>query len=878
MSKHFNIPTKKDFGLTIKKSFSFTLLIAFIMCGVWLQNAAAQTPSGTIVIGEVTPSPVIGTRSEVKIYLNDRQNIESYVFDLELKGPGFQSATVTFNGRTIFVRNEEAVTFGSSSVNGGTTDGVIATVRFTPTGAGDANIEISNVRLSNSSESTSLDDIDFAFEIVSLPEPKGDIIIGDIMPSPQVGVVSMVTISLDNRENVYGYQFDLKLTGITFKDATVTYGDENTEVDEDSTKDVTEDLTDGETVTLSADIDVETENGVILTLRFTPTISGSASVEISNVKFFNTPADTEDDDMEETERSATDGDSPDALAFAIVGRPIVLRPSHVAQDRVIFNELRNSADDKNDWVEIKNISDADVSLIDWEISIVDSRNGNGNKDVDFVTFPDYMLPAGAVLLLVNTPPSETDLAHGQDIENPDSKPGMPPQYLVTPEMRLPNAPYMLILRSATDKNGMPEAFEDLAGNYFRGSVDYGTQIFPLMHTLQPPNGEAAMLTLEQAWQRIDVNARGYTEAAWALSGHQLGVGYKPGASVYTSLGTPGYPNDTMMDVDLTGRITFSELMFATNGGLFSQPQWIELYNGATTAAMPVNLKGWKLVIEARDSEVHHRYSVIELDEFHIATDQTALLVTRDRRHSTPLADDQIYDLFRHHKDVRELGLRENKVLSTSGFALKLIAPDGTLVDKAGNLDGEKGVDAPAWELPADRTEDGDRTSLIRRYDGRIALAGTDSMSWYSAADPQVTPNGYYGHKTDIGTPGYREGGAAPVMLSHFRANRTDAGVVLEWATQSELDNAGFNILRGETKEGAFVQVNPTLIPGAGTTAERNTYKWTDATAKPQGVYYYQIEDVSFAGDRQQLATVRMRGHVSASGKQITTWGGLKALR
>ncbi len=116
------------------------------------------------------------------------------------------------------------------------------------------------------------------------------------------------------------------------------------------------------------------------------------------------------------------------------------------------------------------------------------------------------------------------------------------------------------------------------------------------------------------------------------------------------------------------------------------------------------------------------------------------------------------------------------------------------------------------------------------------------------------------------------------MLSHFRANRTDAGVVLEWATQSELDNAGFNILRGQTKEGAFVKVNPTLIPGGGTTAERNTYTWTDVTAKPQGVYYYQIEDVSFAGDRQQLSTVRTRGHVSASGKLITTWGGLKALK
>ena len=420
-------------------------------------------------------------------------------------------------------------------------------------------------------------------------EASGDIVFGDAMPSPQVDVVSAVTVSLDNREHVHGYQFDLKLTGVAFKDVKVTYGDENEEETKDSTKDLTEGLADEETVTLSADVNVETENGVIMTLRFTPTIKGSASFEISNVKLFYTPADTEDDN-----REASEVDSPSALEFGIAGRPIVLRPSPVAQDRIIFNEIRNAEDGKSDWIEIKNISSEDISLEMWEISIVNSRTGNGNKDVDFVTFPDYTFPAGGVLLLVNTLPSETDLAHGQDIESRDGRSDMPPQYLVTPEMRLPNAPYMLILRSATDKNGKPEAFEDLAGNYFRGSVDYGTQVWPLIHTFQPPNGSAAMLTQGKAWRRVSIDERGYTQAAWMLSGHQSGIGYKPDASVYASLGTPGYPNDTMMDANLVGRITFSELMFATNGGLFSQPQWIELYNNTATAAMPMNLKGMEI--------------------------------------------------------------------------------------------------------------------------------------------------------------------------------------------------------------------------------------------------------------------------------------------
>ncbi len=116
----------------------------------------------------------------------------------------------------------------------------------------------------------------------------------------------------------------------------------------------------------------------------------------------------------------------------------------------------------------------------------------------------------------------------------------------------------------------------------------------------------------------------------------------------------------------------------------------------------------------------------------------------------------------------------------------------------------------------------------------------------------------------------------PVTLSHFRAEHTDAGVILKWTTESEVDNAGFYIYRSETKDGEFKVVNPTIIQGAGTTGERNEYTWTDTTAKPNTVYYYRIEDVSHAGVREQLATVRLRGLVSARGKRTTIWADLKA--
>ena len=48
----------------------------------------------------------------------------------------------------------------------------------------------------------------------------------------------------------------------------------------------------------------------------------------------------------------------------------------------------------------------------------------------------------------------------------------------------------------------------------------------------------------------------------------------------------------------------------------------------------------------------------------------------------------------------------------------------------------------------------------------------------------------------------------PVTLSDFRAEHTNAGVVLKWTTESEVDNAGFYVYRSETRDGEFTVVNP----------------------------------------------------------------------
>ena len=179
-----------------------------------------------------------------------------------------------------------------------------------------------------------------------------------------------------------------------------------------------------------------------------------------------------------------------------------------------------------------------------------------------------------------------------------------------------------------------------------------------------------------------------------------------------------------------------------------------------------------------------------------------------------------------------------------------------------------------------------RQSLVRQYGTRELYDGTadpadDGLmmeSWKQSDLGSGAGIAFYGHRDDAGTPGYRLGGPLPVSLSKFRPVRNqDTGHVdIQWITESELNNAGFNILRSEAKNGEFKVINVKgIVAGHGTTSEQHVYKFTDTTAKPNVVYYYQIEDVSINGLRTTLTTTHLRGHVGAAGKLTMTWGDLK---
>ena len=565
--------------------------------------------------------------------------------------------------------------------------------------------------------------------------------------------------------------------------------------------------------------------------------------------------------------------------------------SAVPRSPIVFNELGNGSGDANDWLELRNVTGSTVSLKDWELSVVVDDE---KRDTSLIVFPDASVPANGLLLITHSEPTAEGnvLAGGDNVATAEVEhEGASHKYLVHAGLALPDdGKFLLILRNAKEKLGLNEAFVDVAGGGGSGTDafirdetdDYDTYVWPLQ-VLDAPGGDTEeALGSGKVWRRAKADSVGYHKDAWAEAAF-TGLGYdRQVTKSAATAGTPGYPNSAVKETASTpkGSVTISEIMFDSAGGTL--PQWIELYNASKTEVL--NLNRWKLEIQNVDSAdlVGRPIVTLTLQEKLIQPNQTLLIVSGDARASSAsvLPADRVYNLFALHQKNLRIKKPHDTFLSAEGFYLKLTDKNGILVDEVGNTDGNRRTkDTPAWPL-AMSAEEGVRSSLIRRYtDGTSeAKDGTEKATWVLAANVKKVVAGelHWGAAEDIGTPGHRRGGALPVELSSFSVTRNEEGaVVLTWTTASEVDNAGFNLRRSEKRDSGYTLLNPVLIAGAGTTGERQTYTFTDTTAKPGVEYYYQIEEVSFGGKSVTLATRMLRGPVSAANRMLTTFGAVK---
>jgi hypothetical protein len=88
----------------------------------------------------------------------------------------------------------------------------------------------------------------------------------------------------------------------------------------------------------------------------------------------------------------------------------------------------------------------------------------------------------------------------------------------------------------------------------------------------------------------------------------------------------------------------------------------------------------------------------------------------------------------------------------------------------------------------------------------------------------------------------------PVTLASFTATAGNGQITLEWTTESELDNLGFNIYRSTNANDQFSMINEQLIPGAGISSQRHEYEYIDKDVNNGVTYWYKLEDVDFSGN------------------------------
>ena len=592
----------------------------------------------------------------------------------------------------------------------------------------------------------------------------------------------------------------------------------------------------------------------------------------------------------------------------------------------VFNEISNSSNSAHEWIELRKRDGELTNLENWVVHIVTSASDRA-ATANPTQRKLFQIPKlndgryGNILLITRTDPARDDshpLRGGYNVEVADENQANEGRdknirYYVADDwtINLPdNGEFVLILRHGADKTNH-EKVQDVAGyhpNLKVDRADFFSNLWPLrgfpapgasgwtqnklgagtVHRRQHDGIAGTKRSRTDRGNNADDGA--FRDVGWT------GIGYKRNADAGAKNGgTPGYPNNALQsnETEASGDpVIISEIMYAT-GDRGNMPQWIELRN--TSQTVGVNLDGWRVTIVNHDldnadgttypDDLVKQYNI----NGKIPPGQTFLITAHSGTDNTNLPSERIVSIRNRRGEL---------ILSQYGFEITLETKgkdnndaNRKEADKVGNL--AAGADArvrgnpqsyaePAWMLPAGTNADGDRVSIVR-VSGRTGLLnGLDAGAWRSfdmSAHLNAPESTYYGNRNDLASPGYTIDGVLPVSLSKFRPERLATGeVVVRWVTESETNNAGFNILRGEKLDGEFTKLNTKLIAGKGTTSEKNSYDFVDTSAKPNVVYYYQIQDVSLDGDVTTLKTTHLRGNISVVGKLTTTWGELKALQ
>lgn len=135
---------------------------------------------------------------------------------------------------------------------------------------------------------------------------------------------------------------------------------------------------------------------------------------------------------------------------------------------------------------------------------------------------------------------------------------------------------------------------------------------------------------------------------------------------------------------------------------------------------------------------------------------------------------------------------------------------------------------------------GDSNLKLFRYNtlipGWVLVGGTGNPTANTVTLSNVTEFSLWALSDPLDNP-------IPVELTSFTAEQTGNGVLLNWATASEINNKGFGIERSSNGID-FIEI--AFVDGKGTSTLQNIYSYKDNNVNT-GTYYYRLKQNDFDG-------------------------------
>lgn len=129
-----------------------------------------------------------------------------------------------------------------------------------------------------------------------------------------------------------------------------------------------------------------------------------------------------------------------------------------------------------------------------------------------------------------------------------------------------------------------------------------------------------------------------------------------------------------------------------------------------------------------------------------------------------------------------------------------------------------------------------------------ASAWTDLAATLNTTDNTLIKTGQSGTEYILGTTSADN--SLPVELTSFTIEQEGGSIVLNWVTESEIENLGF-LLERRTEETEWKEIASYItdleLQGQGSVTDRTEYRFVDNFVQPGTTYQYRLADVSYDG-------------------------------